>query len=71
MNKKPYVLSVVMSLLSILGYAQVGPDIIRPSVNADQFNTAIKAETALSRCSNRQVARCLCGTCNHWKRSIE
>ncbi len=49
MNKKPYVLSVVMSLLSILGYAQVGPDIIRPSVNADQFNTAIKVETALSK----------------------
>ena len=49
MNKKTYFLSVFLSLLSILAYAQVGPDIIRPSVNADQFNVAVKAETALSK----------------------
>lgn len=49
MNKKTCVLSVSMSLLSILAYAQVDPDIIRPSINAEQFNVAVKAETALSK----------------------
>lgn len=49
MNKKTCVLSVSMSLLSICAYAQVGIDIIRPSINAEQFNVAVKAETALSK----------------------
>ena len=49
MNKKICVLSVFISFLPILTFAQVGTDIIRPSVNADQFNIGIKAETALSK----------------------
>lgn len=36
-------------LLSIRSIAQVEYDIIRPSINADQFNNAVKAETALSK----------------------
>ena len=49
MNKKPYILSVILSLLSISALAQINADIIRPSVNASQFDMAVKAETALSK----------------------
>ena len=49
MSKKTYILSVIISLLSISTFAQINADIIRPSVNADQFGLAVKAETALSK----------------------
>ncbi len=49
MNKVSYILSVVLSLLSISAFAQIDADIIRPSVNASQFDIAVKAETALSK----------------------
>ena len=49
MDKKTYILSLSISLLSISSFAQINADIIRPSVNADQFNMAVKAETALSK----------------------
>lgn len=49
MNKKPYILSVFLSLLSISTLAQINAEIIRPSVNASQFDIAVKAETALSK----------------------
>ena len=49
MNKKPYILSVILSLLSTSALAQINADIIRPSVNASQFDMAVKAETALSK----------------------
>lgn len=42
-------LSLFMSLLSIPVSAQVEADIIRPSVNANQFSLDVKAETALSK----------------------
>lgn len=38
-----------MSILSIPTSAQINADIIRPSVNADQFGLALKAESALSK----------------------
>lgn len=44
-----YTFYVFMTLLSIPASAQVNADIIRPSVNANQFNLAVKAETALSK----------------------
>ena len=49
MNKKPNILSVFLSLLSISALAQINTEIIRPSVNASQFDIAVKAETALSK----------------------
>ena len=49
MSKKTYILSVIISLFSISTFAQINADIIRPSVNADQFGLAVKAETALSK----------------------
>jgi hypothetical protein len=49
MNKNAYILSVFLSLLSISAFAQVNAEIIRPSVNASQFDLAVKAETALSK----------------------
>ena len=42
-------LVLFLSLLSIPAYGQVEADIIRPSVNADQFVMAVKAETALNK----------------------
>lgn len=49
MNKISYILTVFLSLLSISALAQVDAEIIRPSVNASQFDIAVKAETALSK----------------------
>ena len=49
MNKNAYILSVFLSLLTISAFAQVNAEIIRPSVNASQFDLAVKAETALSK----------------------
>ena len=49
MNKKPNILSVFLSLLSISALAQINTEIIRPSINAKQFDIAVKAETALSK----------------------
>ncbi|MCR4710051.1 MAG: hypothetical protein K5653_07340 [Clostridiales bacterium] len=44
-----FVLALIMSLLSIPAFGQVEADINRPSVNADQFGLAVKAETALNK----------------------
>ena len=49
MNKIQYILSVFLTLLSTSALAQINADIIRPSVNASQFDMAVKAETALSK----------------------
>ncbi len=49
MNKITYILSAFLSLLSISAFSQINADIIRPSVNASQFDIAVKAETALSK----------------------
>ena len=49
MKNNLHILSVFISLLSISAIAQVNTDIIRPSVNAEQFGLAAKAETALSK----------------------
>ena len=38
-----------LALLAISASAQINAEIIRPSVNADQFSIAVKAETALSK----------------------
>ena len=43
------VLALILSLLSIPAFGQVEADINRPSVNADQFGLAVKAETALNK----------------------
>lgn len=48
MNRISYILSV-LSLFSTSALAQNNAEIIRPSVNADQFGLAVKAETALSK----------------------
>ena len=44
-----FVLALILSLLSIPALGQVEADINRPSVNADQFGLAVKAETALNK----------------------
>ena len=44
-----FALTLSMSLSSIPSYGQVEVDINRPSVNADQFGLALKAETALNK----------------------
>ena len=44
-----FVLALIMSLLSIPAFGQVEADISRPSVNADQFGMALKAESALNK----------------------
>ena len=44
-----FVLALIQSLLSIPAFGQVEADISRPSVNADQFGLAVKAETALNK----------------------
>jgi hypothetical protein len=49
MNKIPYILTLCISLLSVSAIAQINTEIIRPSVNASQFDIAVKAETALSK----------------------
>ena len=42
-------LALFISVLSTPAFGQMETDIIRPSVNADQFGIAVKAETALSK----------------------
>lgn len=49
MDMKFYILSLLISQLTFPAIAQVAPDIIRPSVNAEQFSIAVKAESALSQ----------------------
>lgn len=49
MYKRIYLLPLLLSLLTISAYAQVDADIIRPSVNAEQFGLSVKAETALNK----------------------
>ncbi len=49
MNKISYILTVSLSLLSVSALAQIDADIIRPSVNAEQFGLSVKAEAALNK----------------------
>lgn len=49
MNKIIIILSVLISLFSSSAFAQIDADIIRPSVNAEQFGFALKGEAALSK----------------------
>ena len=49
MNTKSCILAVFISLLSISSFAQVEADIHRPSINAEQFGFALKAEAALNK----------------------
>ena len=49
MNTKPCILVVFISLLSISASAQIEADISRPSINAEQFGFASKAEAALNK----------------------
>ena len=49
MNMKSCILVVFISLLSISASAQVEAEIHRPSINAEQFGFALKAETALNK----------------------
>ena len=49
MNKKLSILSVFFFLLSLPVFSQIEADISRPSINADQFGMAVKAETSLSK----------------------
>lgn len=49
MDKKFYLFILFYFLLSLSASAQINADIIRPSVNAEQFGLALKAETALSK----------------------
>jgi hypothetical protein len=47
MNKIIIILSVLISLSPCSAFAQIEADIIRPSVNAEQFGLSVKAEAAL------------------------
>lgn len=49
MKRLFFALTLSISLSSIPSYGQVEVDINRPSVNADQFGLALKAETALNK----------------------
>lgn len=49
MTKIAYIITVFLSLLSISAFSQINAEIIRPSVNADQFGMAVKAEAAYSK----------------------
>ena len=49
MNRKPYILFIIISLFSISAFAQVEAEIHRPSINAEQFGFASKAEAALNK----------------------
>ena len=49
MNTKSCILAVLISLLSISASAQIEAEIHRPSINAEQFGFALKAETALNK----------------------
>lgn len=53
MNYKSHILSLTVCLIPTSTFAQVEQDIIRPSINADQFGIGAKVETALS---NGQVS---------------
>ena len=44
-----HIFTLFLSFLSISASAQINAEIIRPSVNASQFDFAVKAETALSK----------------------
>ena len=46
---KPYILALFISLVSIPASAQVEAEILRPSINAEQFGFALKSETALNK----------------------
>lgn len=49
MNKIIIILSVLISLSPCSAFAQIEADIIRPSVNAEQFGLSVKAEAALNK----------------------
>ena len=49
MNTKSCILAVFISLLPISSFAQVEAEIHRPSINAEQFGFASKAEAALNK----------------------
>ena len=49
MSKKLYLLLVLITILPISVSAQVEAEIIRPSINAEQFGFALKTETALNK----------------------
>lgn len=49
MMLKSHILFVFFSLLSLPVFSQFEADISHPSVNADQFGVAVKAETSLSK----------------------
>ena len=49
MSKKLYLLLVLITLFSISASAQVEAEIIRPSINAEQFGFALKTETSLNK----------------------
>lgn len=49
MNTKSHILTAFVFLLPLTASAQIEADIIRPSINAEQFGMAVKAETALSK----------------------
>ena len=55
-----YIISIFACLLPISAIAQVEPDIIRPSVNAEQFSVAVKADAALSNGQLSQIGRASC-----------
>ena len=46
---KSHILTAFVFLLPLTASAQIEADIIRPSINAEQFGMAVKAETALSK----------------------
>lgn len=47
MNNKSLILSALFSIFCFSAMAQIEQDILRPSVNAEQFSLSVKAETAL------------------------
>lgn len=49
MKNKFYIAALAMLFRITSVYSQVTADINRPSVNAEQFSFALKAETALSK----------------------
>ena len=49
MNKISYILAIFISLLPVAAFAQVEAEILRPSINAEQFGFASKAEAALNK----------------------
>ena len=49
MNKISYILAIFISLLPVAAFAQIEAEIHRPSINAEQFGFASKAEAALNK----------------------